>query len=124
MQGSRLACLALQTQCWLLMPGTQHMVHNTIQAALGSMSFFPNYLEELKSIIKFLRPRNNRSALRTSGGEIQIGTLPGCASDDFILFLAPPSPGGVPGEGPDSQFPKGIIGFGPILARTRGVIYL
>ena len=35
----------------------------------------------------------------------------------FILFLGPPLPRGVPGEGPDCHFPKEIIGFGPIPAR-------
>ncbi len=39
----------------------------------------------------------------------------------FNLDLAPPSPRGVPGEGPGCQFPKEIDGFGPIPARILGV---
>ncbi len=36
----------------------------------------------------------------------------------FILFLSPPPPGG-PGEGPDCQVRKVIVGFGPIPVRIR-----
>ncbi len=34
-----------------------------------------------------------------------------------MIFIFVPWPGGVPGEGTDCHFPKGIIGFGPIPAR-------
>jgi hypothetical protein len=37
----------------------------------------------------------------------------------FFLFLAPPLPRGVPGDGQDCHFPKDIAGFGPIPARIR-----
>ncbi len=30
----------------------------------------------------------------------------------FNFVLGPPSPGGVPGEGPDCHFPTEIVGFG------------
>ncbi len=38
----------------------------------------------------------------------------------FNFILGPPSPGGVPWEGPDCHFPKGIDDFGPIPAQIRG----
>ncbi len=41
----------------------------------------------------------------------------------FIFVIPPPPPGG-PGEGPDCNFPKEIVGFGPIPARIRGFVIL
>ncbi len=42
----------------------------------------------------------------------------------FYLFLAPPLPRGVSGEGPDCQFLKEILPFWPIPALIREVICL
>ncbi len=36
------------------------------------------------------------------------------------MVLAPPPPG-VPGEGPDCNFPSGIVGLGPFPAQIRGL---
>ncbi len=38
------------------------------------------------------------------------------------LFLIFPLARGVPGKGPDCNFPEGIVGFGPIPARIRGFL--
>ncbi len=40
----------------------------------------------------------------------------------FNFVLAPPLPGGVPGEGPDCHVPKEIGGVWPTSARSRGAI--
>ncbi len=39
----------------------------------------------------------------------------------ILNFILGPIPRGLPGEGPDCQFPQEIMGFGPIPARIRGV---
>ena len=43
-----------------------------------------------------------------------------CLKTNLICFLAPPTPGGLRGEGPDCNVPKEIVGFGPIPARILG----
>ncbi len=44
-------------------------------------------------------------------------------SGDLVVLKTicyfPPSPGGVPGEGPDCHFPTEIMGFGPMPGRIR-----
>ncbi len=42
----------------------------------------------------------------------------------FNFILGPPLPRGVPGEGPDCNCSREIVGVGPIPARIRGVLIL
>ncbi len=41
----------------------------------------------------------------------------------LLIFVLAPIPWGVPGEGPDRQFPQEIRGFGPMPARIRGATF-
>ncbi len=66
----------------------------------------------------FVFDRGTRCARTTFATTVEI-LFPAVLKTMFYLFLGPP-PRGVPGEGPDCQFPWEVEGLGPIPARIWG----